>query len=148
MRSATRHGDDGAWRVEAGSRPDQRPEAYGLRGMVACAHPVATFVGLGVLQRGGNAFDAAIAVAAAEGVLLPMMCGLGGDAFALLYDARRREVVGLNGSGAAAAGATRDYYLGRGFQKMPLEGVHAVSVPGAVHLYETLWKRYGTLPWA
>jgi gamma-glutamyltranspeptidase/glutathione hydrolase len=142
--------DDGAWRLApaAGRPPEQRPQAMGVRGMVASAHPVAAFVGLSVLQRGGNAFDAALAVAAAEGVVLPMMCGLGGDAFAVVYDAKRDALVGLNGSGVAAAGATRDHYASRGFRTMPLDGVHAVAVPGALHLYETLWRRWGTVPWA
>lgn len=142
--------DDGAWSLGPTGewRPEQRPVALGLRGMVASAHPVAAVVGLTILQRGGNAFDATVAVAAAEGVLLPMMCGLGGDAFAVLYDARRRDLVGLNGSGVAAAGATREYYVSHGFRTMPLDGVHSVGVPGAVSVYEALWKRYGTLPWA
>lgn len=99
------------------------------------------------MQQGGNAFDAAIAVAAAEGVVLPMKCGLGGDAFVLAYSANRGELVGFNGSGVAASGASREYYAARGHTKMPLEGVHSVSVPGAVSVYEALWKRYGTLPW-
>jgi gamma-glutamyltranspeptidase/glutathione hydrolase len=105
-------------------------------------------VGAAILSRGGNAFDAAVAVAAAEGVLLPMMCGLGGDGFAVVYDARRQEVLGLNGSGVAAAGATREYYASQGLRLMPLEGVHAVGVPGAVGLYDAIWKRWGTIPWA
>src|SRR6187551_2094334 len=90
--------------------------------MVCSAHPVAAFIGLGILQRGGNAFDAAIAVAAAEGVVLPMKCGLGGNAFVVLHDARKRETVAL-------------------------DGVHAVSVPGGVAVYEALWKRHGTMDW-
>jgi gamma-glutamyltranspeptidase/glutathione hydrolase len=126
----------------------QRPEAFGTRGMVASAHPVAAFIGLSVLQRGGNAFDAAIAVAAAEGVVLPMKCGLGGDAFVVLHDAKKREMVAFNGSGVAAAGATADYYRSRGHKSMPLKGVHSVSVPGAVSVYEALWKRYCTMDWA
>jgi gamma-glutamyltranspeptidase / glutathione hydrolase len=142
--------DDGGWRLNGsgGGQAPRRPEAVGLRGMVASAHPVAALVGTSVLQQGGNAFDAAIAVAAAEGVLLPMMCGLGGDAFVVLHDARRGEMVGVNGSGVAAAGATREHYTSRGLKKMPLEGVHSVSVPGAVSVYETIWKRYCTKPWA
>jgi gamma-glutamyltranspeptidase/glutathione hydrolase len=116
--------------------------------MVCSAHPRAALVGASVLDQGGNAFDAAIAVAAAEGVLLPMMCGLGGDAFVVLYDARQQELLGLNGSGVAAAGATRDYYVSRGHRLMPLEGVHSVGIPGAVAVYETIWKRWGTIPWA
>lgn len=142
--------DDGSWSLSAkeGKRAVQRPEAVGVRGMVASAHPVAAFIGLSIMQRGGNAFDAAIAVAAAEGVLLPMKCGVGGDAFVVLHDARRRERVAYNGSGVAAAGAMADYYTSRGFKKMPLEGVHAASVPGAVSVYEALWKRCCTMPWA
>ena len=137
---------DGAWRSP--SSLTRFPEAFGVRGMVASAHPRAASIGVGILERGGNAFDAAIAVAAAEGVLLPMMCGLGGDGFAVIYDARRREVLGLNGSGVAASGATREYYASQGLRLMPLEGVHSVGVPGAVAFYETIWKRWGTLPWA
>ena len=142
--------DDGSWGLSAaeGGSARQRPEAFGLRGMVASAHPAAAFIGLGVLQRGGNAFDAAIAVAAAEGVVLPMKCGLGGDAFVVLHDARKREMVAYNGSGVAAAGATAEYYTSRGYRQMPLDGVHAVSVPGAVGVYEAVWKRYCTMPWA
>ena len=126
----------------------RRPEAIGLRGMVASGHPIAALIGVNVLQRGGNAFDAAIALAAAEGVVLPMMCGLGGDAFAIVFDSKRREVVAFNGSGVAAAGATREYYTSLGMTKMPTEGVHSVSVPGALSVYESIWKRYGTQPWA
>lgn len=141
--------DDGSWSLSAGEagRAQQRPEAFGTRGMVCSAHPVAAFIGLSVLQRGGNAFDAAIAVAAAEGVVLPMKCGLGADAFVVLYDARKRETVAFNGSGVSAAGATADYYRSRGHKSMPLDGVHAVSVPGAVSVYEALWRRYGTMDW-
>ncbi len=142
--------DDGSWGLSAaeGRNVKQRPEAFGTRGMVASAHPVAAFIGLAILQRGGNAFDAAIAVAAAEGVVLPMKCGLGGDAFVVLHDAKKREMVAYNGSGVAAAGATADYYISRGHKEMPLDGVHAVSVPGAVSVYEAIWKRYCTMPWA
>ena len=137
---------DGAWR--SSSSPTRYPEAFGVRGMVASAHPRAAVIGASILDRGGNAFDAAIAVAAAEGVLLPMMCGLGGDGFAVVYDARRREFLGLNGSGVGASGASRDYYASQGRRLMPLDGVHSVGVPGAVAFYETIWRRWGTLPWA
>src|SRR5215471_13878569 len=141
--------DDGSWSISAAEaeRMRQRPEAFGIRGMVASAHPRAAMIGAAILERGGNAFDAAIAVAAAEGVLLPMMCGLGGDGFAVVYDARRQEVLGLNGSGVGASGASRDHYASRG-RLMPLDGVHSVGVPGAVAFYEAMWKRWGTLPWA
>ena len=142
--------DDGSWSLSAAETKhiQKRPEAFGMRGMVCSAHPVAAFIGLGILQRGGNAFDAAIAVAAAEGVVLPMKCGLGGDAFVVMHDAKKAETVAFNGSGVAAAGATADYYRSQGHKTMPLDGVHAVSVPGAVSVYEALWKRYGSMDWA
>ncbi|HJQ62568.1 MAG TPA: gamma-glutamyltransferase [Burkholderiales bacterium] len=142
--------DDGSWSLSAAEagRAQQRPQAFGMRGMVGSAHPAAAFIGLSIMQRGGNAFDAAIAVAAAEGVLLPMKCGLGGDAFVLLHDARKNETVAFNGSGVAGARADAEYYRSRGYKSMPLEGVHSASVPGAVSVYEALWKRYGTMDWA
>src|SRR5215468_10516405 len=138
--------NDGAWR--SSSSPTRYPESFGVRGMVASAHPRAAMIGTAILDRGGNAFDAAIAVAAAEGVLLPMMCGLGGDGFAVVYDARRQEILGLNGSGVAASGVSRESYVSQGLRLMPLEGVHSVGVPGAVAFYEAIWKRWGTLPWS
>jgi gamma-glutamyltranspeptidase/glutathione hydrolase len=87
-------------------------------------------------------------VAAAEGVVLPASCGLGGDAFVLVYDPKTGTTTGFNGSGVAGAKATRERYAEAGFTKMPLDGIHSISVPGAVAVYETLWKRYGTKPWA
>ena len=139
--------DDGAWRLDDGSRPGP-VESFGLRGMVASAHPVAAAIGTGVLQSGGNAIDAAIAVAAAEGVVLPAACGLGGDAFVLVYDPKTGKTTGFNGSGVAGANATRERYVEAGLTRMPLNGLHSVSVPGGVAVYEKLWKTYGTKPWA
>src|SRR3954467_4615135 len=138
--------DDGSWSLSAAEakRMQRRPEAFGMRGMVCSAHPVAAFIGSSIFHSRGNAFDAASAVAAAEGVVLPMKCGLGGDAFVVMHDARKNETVGFNGSGVAAAGATADYYRSQGHTSMPLLGVHAVSVPGGVSVYEALWRRYGT----
>ena len=139
--------DDGAWRLDDGSRPGP-VESLGLNGMVASAHPVAAAIGVSVLQQGGNAIDAALAVAAAEGVVLPASCGLGGDAFVLVYDPKTGETTGFNGSGVAGAKATRERYVQAGLTRMPLDGIHSISVPGAVAVYEALWKRYGTRPWA
>jgi gamma-glutamyltranspeptidase/glutathione hydrolase len=67
-----------------------------------------------------------------------MKCGLGGDAFVVLHDAKKREMVAFNGSGVAGSGATADYYRSRGHKSMPLKGVHSVSVPGAVSVYEAV----------
>lgn len=121
---------------------------YGVRGMVASASPAAAAAGMQILLKGGNAFDAAIATAMVEGLTLPMMCGLGGDMFCVLYDARSRRVVGINGSGAAPRKITRDYYASRGHTTMPRFGIQSFSVPGAPQAYWTLHQQFGSLPWA
>ena len=133
--------------ISTTARPGAGPQ-YAARGMVASASPAAAATGLRVLMDGGNAFDAAVAVAMVEGLTLPGACGLGGDMFAVLYDARQRRVWAINGSGAAPQRVTRDYYVSRGHQTMPLDGIHSVSVPGAPHAYWTLHQRFGTRPWA
>lgn len=141
--------DDGSWRLEKDKTVSSGVrEALGVHGMVASGHPVAAAIGTSIMQTGGNAIDAAVAVAAAEGVLLPMMCGLGGDAFIIVWDAKRQEAVAFNGSGVAGSHATRELYADQGLVKMPIDGVHSVSVPGAVSAYEAVWKRFGTKPWA
>ena len=83
---------------------------YSRRGMVCSNSPLAASAGLKVLQEGGTAFDAALAVAAVETVTLVPMCGLGGDSFILLYDARHGTMTGINSSGVAATGATAAAY--------------------------------------
>jgi gamma-glutamyltranspeptidase/glutathione hydrolase len=114
------------------------------RGIVCSVSPQACSTGIKVLLEGGNAFDAAIAVAAVETVTLPPMCGLGGDVFALLYEASSGKLVGINGSGGAPAGATPDYYWSRGYRTMPLNGPLAISVPGEVDAWETISSRFCT----
>jgi gamma-glutamyltranspeptidase/glutathione hydrolase len=121
---------------------------YGCRGMICSNSPLAASAGLKVLQEGGNAFDAALAVAATEAVTIVPACGLGGDAFVLLYDATSRTLTGINSSGAAATGATSAYYRARGHQTMPLDGPHAISVPGAVAAWEVVHRRFCTKPFA
>jgi gamma-glutamyltranspeptidase/glutathione hydrolase len=109
---------------------------------------LAASTGLKVLQEGGNAFDAALAVAAVETVTLVPACGLGGYAFMLLYDAQTGTLTGMNSSGVAAAGATADSYRARGYRTMPLDGPDAVSVPGEVAAWEELHRRFCTKPFA
>jgi gamma-glutamyltranspeptidase / glutathione hydrolase len=121
---------------------------YGAHGMVASASTVAAAIGVRVMMDGGNAFDAAIATALVEGITLPSACGLGADMFAVLYDAKSGQVHAINGSGVAAGQASREYYVSRGHQQMPLYGIHSVSVPGAPHAYWTLHQRFGSVPWA
>ena len=92
------------------------------RGMVCSASPLAGAVGAHVLREGGNAVDAAIATAAAEAVTLPPMCGLGGEVFALVHEAATGKTYGVAGSGRAPMGAGRDYFVSRGYAKMPTDG--------------------------
>ena len=113
-----------------------RSAVYGQNGMVSSDSPLAASVGLRVLQDGGTAFDAALAVAAVECVTIVPMCGLGGDSFILAYDANSDTVTNINSSGAAAAGAEADYYRQRGLALMPIAGPHSVSVPGEAAAWE------------
>jgi gamma-glutamyltranspeptidase/glutathione hydrolase len=112
--------------------------------MVATSQPLAAQAGLGVLAAGGNAVDAAIATAAALTVVEPNMNGLGSDAFALVWDGGALH--GLNGSGRAPAGVTLARFRGR--RRMPALGWDAVTVPGAVHAWSALWRRFGSRPFA
>ena len=117
---------------------------YTTRGLVGSASPQAGAAGARTLREGGNAFDAAVAVAAAEAVTLPMMCGLGGETFALLYHAASGECWALSGSGRAPMGATRDYFVSRGYVKMPPDGPLTPAVPGEVRAWETILGKFGS----
>ena len=114
------------------------------KGLVGSASPLAGSVGAQVMREGGNAFDAAIAVAAAEAVTLPMMCGLGGEVFALLYHAKSNKIYGISGSGRAPLGATREYFVDLGYEKMPPDGPLTPAVPGEVHAWQTILDNFGT----
>ncbi len=114
--------------------------------MVASSQPLATAAGLEILRRGGNAADAAVATAAALNVTEPTSTGIGGDMFALFYDAKNRQVSALNGSGRAPAGLTRERILREGFSSaLPPYHPHTVTVPGACAGWCDLLERYGTL---
>ncbi len=126
-----------------------RPPATGSRGMVSSAHPLATQAGLDMLAAGGNAFDAAVAVAAALNVVEPMMSGIGGYGTVVIYDARRRETKFLNTSGRIPASLDSDVFRAPtpNFMKNR-EGAKAVSTPGNLKAWEDMSKKYGKLPWA
>ena len=113
-------------------------------GVVASAAPLAASAGIRVLQEGGNAFDAAIATAALECVCLPPLCGLGGEVFAILYEAKSGQVFGLNSSGAAPRQASPQLFWNQGYKVMPAEGPHSCAVPGEVAAYEAILGRFGT----
>lgn len=125
-------------------RPTGRSAVIVRRGVVATGHALASAAGYRVLAEGGNAVDAAVAAAAVLGVVQPMMSGLGGDTFMLVYLRREHRVWALNGSGPAPAGATPEFFRERGYKTMPLRGMLSVSVPGAVAAMETAVSRWGS----
>src|SRR5215203_1199370 len=131
-------------------RPDLggRSTVFGTRGAVACEHPLAALAGINVLDEGGNAADACVAMAALMAVLAPMATGMGGDAFLLFYDVRSRSVLGANGSGCAPRGMTTEKLRQRGMKTMPERSGVTVTVPGAVRLWEDGAKRLGRLPFS
>lgn len=117
----------------------------GRKGIVASAHPLISSTGVHILKQGGNAMDAAIAMANVCGVVLPDMCGLGGDCFLLHYDAKTRQVTAINGSGPAPEKATIAYFKEHGYKKIPKDGMLSVSVPGAVDTYFKALECFGTM---
>jgi gamma-glutamyltranspeptidase/glutathione hydrolase len=131
--------------------PAQSPtkeQAVGRSGMVSTGHPLATEAGLSVLAGGGNAFDAAVAIAAALNVVEPMMSGIGGYGTILLYDATSKRVRFLNSSGRIPKAVNSDVY--RAPTPGYLEnrrGAKAVSTPGNLHAWEAMWKEYGSREW-
>lgn len=114
-------------------------------GLIATSQPLASAAGLRVLQDGGNAFDAAVTAAAVLAVVEPTMNGLGGDLFALVYDAKSRALRALNASGRAPAAATPEAFAVRKLTDVPSRGILAVSVPGVVDGWAELLARHGTI---
>lgn len=126
-----------------------RPLATATTGMVVCPHTLASQAGLAMLQRGGHAVDAAIAMNAALGVVYPHMTGLGGDGLGLIYEAATGQVHGLNGSGRAGQQVTLDRFANLGLATIPQRGPQAVlTVPGSVAAWQLAHQRLGRLPWA
>ena len=118
---------------------------FARNGMVATAHPLASQTGLEVLRQGGNAVDAGVATAAVLNVVLPASCGIGGDAFVLVYDPGEKQVTGISGRGVTPYAASVEYYRSLGMDQLPSDGIHSVSVPGAVDAYATLLERFGAM---
>lgn len=114
-------------------------------GIVATSHPLAAQIGLDVLKKGGNAMDAAIATSAAMGLLEPMSCGIGGDLFAIVWDAKTQKLYGLNANGRAPLQATRKLFADKGLTDIPETGPLSWSVPGCVDGWEELRRKFGTM---
>jgi gamma-glutamyltranspeptidase/glutathione hydrolase len=137
-------GDTIARRPDAGGRST----VFGTGGAVACEHPTAAVIGLRVLDGGGTAADACVAMAAAMDVLSPMQTGMGGDAFLLFYEAETGLVSGIDGSGRAPGTVSVDKLRGLGLGEMPERGALTVTVPGAVRMWEDAVNRFGNQPLA
>ncbi len=125
-----------------------RSEVIAQNGMVATSQPLATQVGLDILKRGGNAIDAAIAANAMLGLVEPTGNGIGGDLFAIVWDAKTKQLYGLNASGRSPKSLTLDYFKERGLDKIPPFGPLPVSVPGAVDGWFELHGKFGSMPMA
>ena len=119
--------------------------ARGARGAVVAPHHLATAAGLGVLRAGGSAVDAAIATNAVLGVVVPQNCGIGGDAFWLIWDASSRRQLALNGSGRSAGAMDASRLRAQGHERVPFLGPMTIKVPGAVRSWGDAHARYGRL---
>jgi gamma-glutamyltranspeptidase / glutathione hydrolase len=117
------------------------------RGIVATSHYLASQAGAQVLAQGGSAMDAAIAANAVLGVTEPMMNGIGGDLFLIYWDSKSGKLYGLNSSGWAPRKLTIEFLAQHGMTTMPRDGIHSVTVPGAVEGWSQAHKRFGRLPW-
>jgi gamma-glutamyltranspeptidase/glutathione hydrolase len=127
------------------NRSQGRSLVVSRRGVVASEHPLASQAGATALAQGGHAVDAAIAANAVMGVVCPMMCGAGGDLFAIVQE-KSGQMHGVNGSGWAPAALTPEVLEARGVTSMPQSGVHSVTVPGAVAGWSLLHEKFGRLP--
>ena len=111
---------------------------------MAAESPLAAQAGATILARGGNAIDAAVATNAVMGVVEPMMNGMGGDLFAIVYEAKTGKLYGLNASGWAPAKLSIEFLKNKGIAAMPQSGIQSVTVPGVVDGWSKLLARFGT----
>src|SRR3984893_7777132 len=129
--------------IFAQDRSQGRSMVISRGGIVAAESPLAAQAGVRVLESGGDAVEAAIATNAMMGVVEPMMNGIGGDLFAIVYDAKANKLYGLNASGWAPKGLTIEFLRKQGIREMPQHGVSAITVPGAVDGWQKLAEKFG-----
>jgi gamma-glutamyltranspeptidase/glutathione hydrolase len=134
--------------LAAADRTQARSMVISQYGIVAAEQPLAARAGTAILEKGGNAVDAAVAANAVMGLVAPMMNGIGGDLFAIVYDAKAGKVYGLNASGWAPKALTPEFLRSKGQRWMPSNGIHSVTVPGAVAGWDALLSRFGKKPFA
>jgi len=127
----------------AQDRSQSRSMVTSKQGVVASESVLASQVGASILERGGNAIDAAVAMNAMMGLVAPMNDGIGGDLFAIIYEAKSGKLYGLNASGWAPKGLTVEHLRAKGRKDMPGRGIDAATVPGAVNGWEKLLTRFG-----
>jgi gamma-glutamyltranspeptidase/glutathione hydrolase len=125
--------------------PSGRSVVRATHGMVATSQPLASAVGLDVLKRGGNAVDAAIAIAAVLNVTEPNMTGIGGDAFMMVHWSKTKTLTGLNASGRAPRALSLKHFASKGLKEMPTMGMEPITVPGAFDGWVTLLEKFGTM---
>ena len=121
-----------------------RSVTLSLNGIASSASPLAAQVGAYILKDGGNAFDAAVAMAATEDVVCTPFCGIGGDVFALLYEASSAKVYGVTGNGKAPGGMSIKFFRDKGYEKIPTEGALSTLIPGEVDALWGIYKRFGS----
>ena len=129
-----------------GSRSQARSMVETKLGIVATSQTLASAAGARILEMGGNAIDAAIAANAVLGVVEPMSNGIGGDLFAIVYEAETGKLYGVNASGWAPTGLTIEALERQKMTKMPQKGIYSVTVPGAVAGWDLLRSKFGTMP--
>lgn len=120
-------------------------EVIAKNGMAATSHPLATQIAVDILQKGGTAVDAAIAANAALGLMEPMSCGIGGDLFAIVWDAGNKKLYGLNASGRSPKSLQIEQFREKKFEQIPIKGALSLSVPGCVDGWFELHEKFGTL---
>jgi gamma-glutamyltranspeptidase/glutathione hydrolase len=130
--------------LAAGEEFRTRSPVIARHGIVATSQPLAAQAGLEILKAGGNAVDAAIATNAMLGLVEPASCGIGGDLFAIVWDAKSQKLYGLNASGRSPYAHTRELFKQKGLKEIPITGPLSWSVPGAVSGWEALRERFGT----
>lgn len=134
--------------IQAQDRSQSRSMVISRSGIVASESVIASQVGAQILERGGNAIDAAVATNAMMGLVAPMNDGIGGDLFAIVYEAKTGKLYGLNSSGWAPAGLTPEFLKSKGIAAMPQSGINSVTVPGAVDGWDKLLTKFGTMKFA
>lgn len=129
-----------------GRKLASRSIVYGANGAVATAHPIASLVGIDTLKNGGSAIDAAIAINAALGFLEPVACGIGGDAYVMLWDPKLKKVIGFNGSGRSSRNMSIEYVRSKAKNNhIPSYGIPSVTIPGTVDTWGQMHAKYGKI---